>query len=79
MLIGCWHYDIIGSLRQSAEATWPQIQTRLAHLWKIKLHGLEVVPCDPPMKSTYIAKISNQETDTFVDVLDLLRKQKNHG
>ena len=76
MLIGCWHYDVINSLRQSAEVTWPQIQSRLIHLWKIKLHSVEIVPCDPPTNLKCISKVNvDGKSDYFVDVLDILRKQ----
>lgn len=76
MLIGCWHYDIMSSLRQSAEITWPQIKARIKRLWKIHLHSVEVVPCDPPtnLKCASNAR-KNEETDHFMVVLDILRKQ----
>jgi hypothetical protein len=77
MLIGCWHYNIISSLRQSAKVTWPQIQARLLHLWKIKLYGIEIVPCDPPINEECTKKTnSDKNIDHFMDVLNILRKQK---
>ena len=75
MLIGCWHYDVIKSLRLSAKEVWPQIQDRLIRLWKLKLTNIEVVPCDPPVKSDCVSK-NNREDDLFKQVLTTLRKQK---
>jgi len=76
MLIGCWHYDIINSLRQSAMVAWPKIQDRILNLWKIKLHSVEIVPCDPPVHLEGYSQIcNNKETDRFLDVLNILRKQ----
>lgn len=48
LVMGCWQTEVIASLRQSAEATWPQVQARLERLLGLKLQRLEIVPCDPP-------------------------------
>lgn len=48
LVLGCWKTEVIASLRQSAEATWPQVQARLERLLGLKLQRLEILPCDPP-------------------------------
>ncbi len=48
LIVGCWTTEVIASLRQSAEATWPQVQARLERLLGLKLKRMDVVPCDPP-------------------------------
>jgi len=48
LVVGCWTTDVMSNLRQSAEATWPQVQARLERLLGLKLRRLEIVPCDPP-------------------------------
>lgn len=48
LVLGCWQTEVITSLRQSAEATWPQVQARLERLLGLQLLRLEIVPCDPP-------------------------------
>jgi hypothetical protein len=48
LVLGCWKTEVMTSLRQSAEATWPQVQARLERLLGLKLQRLEIVPCDPP-------------------------------
>ena len=48
LVLGCWQTDVIASLRQSAAATWPQVQARLERLLGLQLQRLEIVPCDPP-------------------------------
>jgi hypothetical protein len=48
LVMGCWKLEAMASLRQSAEATWPQVQARLERLLGMQFQKLEVVPCDPP-------------------------------
>ena len=48
LVLGCWKTEVITNLRQSAEATWPQVQARLERLLGLQLLRLEIVPCDPP-------------------------------
>jgi hypothetical protein len=48
LVMGCWKTEVMASLRQSAEATWPQVQARLERLLGLKFQKLEIVPCDPP-------------------------------
>jgi hypothetical protein len=48
LVLGCWKTEVMASLRQSAEATWPQVQARLERLLGLKFQKLEIVPCDPP-------------------------------
>jgi len=66
LLVGCWHQDIIPSLRQSAATIWPQLQERL-----------EIVPCDPPGPETGPAR--QPATDPLKEVLNLLREQSKGG
>jgi hypothetical protein len=51
LVLGCWKTEVMASLRQSAEATWPQVQARLERLLNLKFQKLEIVPCDPPEPS----------------------------
>jgi hypothetical protein len=48
LVLGCWKTEVMASLRQSAEATWPQVQARIERLLGLKLQLMEIVPCDPP-------------------------------
>ncbi len=48
LVIGCWDTSLMSSLRLSAEATWPQVQARLERFLKLRLAGMEILPCDPP-------------------------------
>jgi hypothetical protein len=48
LVLGCWKTEVMASLRQSAEATWPQVQARLERMLGLKLRKMEIVPCDPP-------------------------------
>jgi hypothetical protein len=73
LVVGCWHGDVIPSLRLSAEAIWPQLQARLDRLWKLKFVRMEIVPCDPPEPVPVPA--SRGVADPFKEVLNLLRQQ----
>jgi hypothetical protein len=75
LLVGCWHPDIIPSLRQSAQAIWPQLSERLDRLWKLKLQRMEIVPCDPPEP----APARPTRADPLEAVLNLLREQGKGG
>jgi hypothetical protein len=77
LLVGCWHQDIIPSLRQSAATIWPQLQERLERMWKLKFQRLEIVPCDPPGPETGPAR--QPATDPLKEVLNLLREQSKGG
>ena len=77
LLVGCWHPEVIPSLRKSVEATWPQLQARLERLWQLKFQRMEIVPCDPPMPAP--APEPRQEVDAFKAVLTLLRKLGKGG
>ena len=48
LVLGCWKTEMIPSLRQSAEMTWPQVQARLERLLGLTFRRMEIVPCDPP-------------------------------
>jgi len=77
LLVGCWHAEVIPTLRKTAEAIWPQLQARLERLWQLKFLRLEIVPCDPPEPETPPARPERQ--DAFKAVLDLLREQGKGG
>jgi hypothetical protein len=73
LLVGCWHAEVIPSLRQTAAAIWPQLQARLERLWHLKFRGLEIVPCDPPPAEAAPAR--PVQADPLAAVLNLLREQ----
>ncbi len=75
LVMGCWKLEAMVSLRQSAEATWPQVQARLERLLGLKLQKLEVVPCDPPEARTPQAPIA----DPLAAVLRKYRALRNQG
>jgi hypothetical protein len=77
LVVGCWHAEVIPSLRRSAEAVWPQLQARLERLWKLKFQRLEIVPCDPPEQEA--PRPPREEVDAFKAVLNLLREQAKGG
>jgi len=77
LLVGCWHQDIIPSLRQSAETIWPQLQERLERLWHLKFQRMEIVPCDPPGPAAAPARPA--AADPLKEVLNLLREQGKGG
>jgi len=76
LLVGCWHQDIIPSLRQSAETIWPQLRDRLERLWQLRFQRMEIVPCDPPAPEPAPAR---RPADPLEEVLNLLRKQGKGG
>ena len=75
LLVGCWHQEIIPSLRQSAETIWPQLRDRLDRMWRLKFQRMEIVPCDPPEGTAPRPAAS----DPLKEVLDLLRDQHKGG
>jgi hypothetical protein len=75
LLVGCWHPDIIPSLRQSAESIWPQLRDRLDRLWHLKIQRMEIVPCDPPQPEPQ----RPPRPDPLEAVLNLLREQGKGG
>jgi hypothetical protein len=77
LVVGCWHAEVIPSLRQSAQETWPQIQARLERLWKLSFQRLEIVPCDPP--EPVAPSKPPREVDAFDEVLKLFREQAKGG
>ena len=46
--MGTWDLGRLPSLRQAAEATWPQVQARLEASLRLRAQRIEVLPCDPP-------------------------------
>ncbi|MGA2081683.1 MAG: DciA family protein [Holophaga sp.] len=77
LVVGCWHPDLIPSLRLSAAAIWPQLRERLDRLWKLKFNRLEIVPCDPPEPEP--PRPRPAPADPLQAVLDLLRRQGKEG
>jgi hypothetical protein len=77
LLVGCWHPEVIPSLRQSVDAVWPQLQARLQRLWKLNFQRMEIVPCDPPAPPE--PRVAREEVDAFKAVLNLLREQGKGG
>jgi len=77
LVVGCWHPDVIPSLRQTAQAIWPQLQVRLERLWKLRFQRLEIVPCDPPEPEAIPEPRSGR--DPLEEVLNLLREQGKGG
>jgi hypothetical protein len=77
LVVGCWHPEVIPSLRRSADAIWPQLQARLERLWKLNFIRMEIVPCDPPEPET--APVRPAAVDPLKAVLDLLREQGKGG
>jgi hypothetical protein len=77
LLVGCWHSDVIPSLRQSVEAIWPQLQVRLERLWNLHFQRMEIVPCDPPEAAG--PPRTEAPADPLKEVLNLLREQGKGG
>jgi hypothetical protein len=75
LVLGCWHPEVVTSLRQSAEATWPQVQARLERLLGLKLQRLEIVPCDPPEPQAEKPPVA----DYLASVLRKYRSLSNQG
>lgn len=48
LVLGCWELARIAPLRDAVTAVWPQIRERIQRALKLKLSGLQVIPCDPP-------------------------------
>ena len=71
LVMGCWHNELVPSLRLAAESVWPQIQARIQHALGLNLRGLEVEPCDPPDHPPPRRKVR----DPLRSVLEQLRKR----
>jgi hypothetical protein len=78
LVLGCWHPELIPSLRASAQAIWPQLRERLERLWKLRFHRLEIVPCDPP-EARPSSSPARQEEDLLKAVLRRFREQAKGG
>ena len=50
LVMGCWELSRIATLREAAEAVWPQIRERIHRALGLNLMGLQIVPCDPPVE-----------------------------
>jgi hypothetical protein len=83
LVVGCWWPEIIPSLRQSAEAVWPEVRGRLQRLWKLTFHRLEIVPCDPPGpepgRPPRRDPDRDPDRDPLREVLELLRRRSKEG
>lgn len=77
LVVGCWHPEVIPSLRQSAAAVWPEVRERLERFWNLKFHRLEIVPCDPPEPPR--PRIQAPDRDPLREVLELLRRRAKEG
>ena len=77
LVVGCWRPDLVPSLRQAAEATWPQLRERLERMWKLRFQRMEVVPCDPPEPETPAPPRPRQ--DPLLEVLEFLRRVPKDG
>jgi hypothetical protein len=77
LVVGCWHPEVIPSLRQSAAAVWPELRGRLERFWNLKFSRLEIVPCDPPEPAP--ARPRDPDRDPFREVLELLRRRPKEG
>jgi hypothetical protein len=51
LVMGCWELSRIATLREAAAAVWPQIRDRIQRALGLKLTGLQILPCDPPVDS----------------------------
>jgi hypothetical protein len=79
LVVGCWHPEVIPSLRQSAAAVWPEVSGRLERFWKLKFQRMEIVPCDPPEPAEAQSRPRDPDRDPLKDVLELLRRQRKEG
>ena len=75
LVLGCWQTEVITHLRQSAAATWPQVQARLERLLGLQLLRLEIVPCDRPEPRSEKRPV----TDPLESVLRKYRSLRNQG
>jgi hypothetical protein len=75
LVLGCWTMEVMASLRQSAEATWPQVQARLERMLGLKLLRMEIVPCDPPEPRAERPPVQ----DHLESVLRKYRSLRNQG
>ncbi len=52
LVVGCWELSRIAPLREAAAAVWPQIRDRIHRALGVRLLGLQITPCDPPIETT---------------------------
>ena len=76
LLLGCWQVSAIQNLRLSAQATWPQVQERLARMLNLRLDRMEIVPCDPP---ELVPPAPAKEEDPLLALLTFLRHRHREG
>ena len=73
LVIGCWHGDALKAVRESAEAVYPQVRERVQRLLGVRITGLEVVPCDPPVVEVEMREVG----DPFKAMLAWYRTHRN--
>lgn len=77
LLVGCWHTEHIRELRAAAQGAWPEIQLRIQHSFRLKLHRIEITPCDPPPPPE--PPPPPRSEDPLDELLHLLRQRGNPG
>ena len=73
--MGTWDLGRLPSLRQAAQATWPQVQARLAAALRLHAERIEVLPCDPPEPEKRASTAPSRPT-TFDELLDALQRPR---
>lgn len=71
LVMGTWDLGRLPSLRQAAEATWPQVQARLQASLRLRAERIEVLPCDPP--PALPPSSAPEAPATFGDLLDAIQ------
>jgi len=72
LVMGCWELSRIAPLREAAEAVWPQIRDRIYRALGLRLTGLQIVPCDPPVE----VPIAPKDRDPLRRALHLLEVRR---
>lgn len=78
LVMGCWHPELVPSLRKSVEAIWPDLRKRLQTFLGLDFHRIEIFPCDPPPAPPVIEKKAKIE-DPLLEVLKKYRALRNQG
>lgn len=73
LVMGTWDLGRLPSLRHAAEATWPQVQARIAAALRLRAERIEVLPCDPPEAEAPVAGLARPAT--FGEFLDALQRR----
>ena len=51
LILGCWDFSRIATLREAAASVWPQMRDRIHRALGLSLTGLQILPCDPPAEA----------------------------